>query len=70
MKLFNFQKRNIEEPQQVANDVILSALLSDETITERLTIKSQWPKIKKFGLVRNQKEGEQKERQEARKKLT
>ncbi len=35
MKLFNFQKRNIEEPQQVANDVILSALLSDETITEK-----------------------------------
>lgn len=35
MKLFNFQKRNIEEPQQVTNDVILSALLSDETITEK-----------------------------------
>ena len=35
MKLFNFQKRNIEEPQQAANDVILSALLSDETITEK-----------------------------------
>ncbi len=35
MKLFNFQKRNIEEPQQDANDVILSALLSDETITEK-----------------------------------
>ena len=35
MKLFNFQKRNIEGPQQVANDVILSALLSDETITEK-----------------------------------
>lgn len=35
MKLFNFQKRNIEEPQQVANDVILSALLSDETVTEK-----------------------------------
>ncbi len=35
MKLFNFQKRNIEEPQQVANDVILSALLSDETIAEK-----------------------------------
>ncbi len=35
MKLFNFQKRNMEEPQQAANDVILSALLSDETITEK-----------------------------------
>ncbi len=35
MKLFNFQKRNIEEPQQIANDVILSALLSDGTITEK-----------------------------------
>lgn len=35
LKLFNFRKRNIEEPQQVANDVILSALLSDETITEK-----------------------------------
>lgn len=35
MKLFNFKKRNIEEPQQAANDVILSALLSDETIAEK-----------------------------------
>lgn len=35
MKLFNFQKRNIKEPQQATNDVILSALLSDETITEK-----------------------------------
>ncbi len=35
MKLFNFQKRNIEEPQQAGNDFVLSALLSDETITEK-----------------------------------
>ena len=33
MKLFNFRKRNIEEPAQTANDVLLSAILSQDSIS-------------------------------------
>ena len=33
MKLFNFRKRNIEEPAQTANDVLLSAILSQASIS-------------------------------------
>ena len=33
MKLFNFRKRNIEEPAQTANDVLLSAILNQDSIS-------------------------------------